>query len=269
MRTATTEIPEDPPIIGCFDEEPLFADATEMGEFRTILDGATIELSHYLGHLDSFPYIAFTDDEIGDNVKAISMPYNADCSKPANSCTILLTKKGQAMTGKALFSILVHELVHCYQGTVTSIEQMQAMEPWRMEGFANWAAEVVVGGSGRPEADMHWRAYLDHPEVGLFKRTYDAIGFFAHLDETGIDPWTLFAPMVKASSNEAAWSVAVGNGDAAERFLMSWPTGFAREPARGMAWDFTGPGIPLDAAIVPASVLSNDSSITGQCRPGC
>jgi hypothetical protein len=255
-------VPEDPPIIGCFGEVPLFEDATEMGEYRTILNAATLALSEHLGQLASFPYIAFTDDVIGDDVKAVSMPYNVDCSKPATSCTILLTKKGQALGGKALFSILVHEIAHCYQGTVTSVERMQAMEPWRMEGFANWAAEAVVGGSERPEATMHWRSYLDHPETSLFQRTYDAIGFFAHLDETGIDPWKLFVPMVKAPTNEAAWAVALGTGDATERFLMSWPTGFAREPARGMAWDFTGPGIPADSALIPASVLANDTSTT-------
>src|SRR5207248_1962729 len=118
---------------------------------------------------------------------------------------------------------LAHETFHCFQGAIEGLDRFYAPPygGWVTEGQAEWAAEQV---SSRHDEAKWWKEYLLKPQVGLFDHEagtgYFAIGFFSHLQESGIDPWTVMIPMLGAGSNAAAFDAALGgSGDA---FLDSW-----------------------------------------------
>ena len=100
VRSAVPEPPEDEPYTGCFGETPIFRDSTEMGEFRSILDGAYLALAEHLGTLGSIPYIALTEDEVAPNVKAISMPFNIDCIEAGADLHHLADQEGSRPGGQ-------------------------------------------------------------------------------------------------------------------------------------------------------------------------
>jgi hypothetical protein len=79
------------------------------------------------------------------------------------------------------------------------------------------------------------------PRVPLFKRTYDAIGFFAHLASSGISPWSRFPAMFAATSNTAAYNVSVS---LSAEFLDSEASSFFRDPGLGPEWDTRGRDSP-------------------------
>jgi hypothetical protein len=247
------------PVRGCLGEVPTLADAPGTETIRVALDGVIGELSARLGPLSAATHLGFAPEGVGVKAAIVSVPYNSDCDNLATSCSILIAKKGKSLTGVALRAVLAREVVHCYQATVVPIHDAYATPSWIIEGFAMWASEELVGGSGRPEAAAQWRRYLRSPEDGLFSRDYDAIGFYGHLEQSGIDVWSLFRPMIEAGGNDQAWNVSVGQEP--DVFLDSWPSSFARQPARGPAWEVYGPGIPATNYPVVSSIVGDGDRI--------
>lgn len=150
-----------------------------------------------------------------------------------------------------LLSTITHEVFHCYEAALGKTRaNWQNKGRWLTEGGAEWAALVLVGGD--PSDDYWWRAWLTTTDEPLFAYSYSAMGFFFHLDESGIDPWEVFPAMMQASGNAAAFSAS---GADAEAFMATWASGFFREPDRGDAWDLTGVRISNDKGPwVPLSV---------------
>ena len=105
---------------------------------------------------------------------------------------------------------------------------------------------------------------MDDPETPLFQRTYDGVGFWADLASTGIDPWTHWKTIWAAYENEGAW---LASGAEADDFLNSWASGWFRDPARGPAWDMTGPGIPPGSSEPDSEQVANGSSAPLKAAP--
>jgi hypothetical protein len=93
-------------------------------------------------------------------------------------------------------------------------------------------------------------------------RSYDAIGFYAHMAETGTDPWSRLDAMLKAGGNPAAYDTGV---DA--EFRQTWGSSLARQASFGSGWDTTGPGIPSLAYSPTPVTISNGSSTDGTVSP--
>ena len=123
---------------------------------------------------------------------------------------------------------VAHEIFHCFQaaGAKTTVVWNEFGD-WVLEGSAQWAADVLTQPDGN--GTEWWTAYLTEIQVPLFTRTYEAIGFFSHLAETGTDPWSVFPAMFAAVGSAAAFDASGANGDA---FMTSWASSFLREPAR-------------------------------------
>jgi hypothetical protein len=146
--------------------------------------------------------------------------------------------------GSNAVTTMAHEMIHCFQAGLSPDETAWRTAPeWLIEGSAEWASATLVG----PDTLEHdlWPLYLAHPGTPLFKRTYDAIGFYAHLEETAHSPWAAFRDLWGTTGNAAQFA-AVG-GTSAD-FLDSWASSLTRESSRGVAWDTTGPGITADSA---------------------
>src|SRR5690606_2055096 len=104
-----------------------------------------------------------------------------------------------------------------------------------------------------------WDEYLRDPSAPLYGRDYDAIGFFAHLTESGVDVWSRAVPILEGFENEPAFEAAWADSST---FLESWPSGALRSPDRGSAWDTTGPGITAEAARPVEVSLADGATVT-------
>jgi hypothetical protein len=177
-----------------------------------------------------------------------------------------------------LAAILAHELYHCVQfNYMIDINVAARWPPWLTEGSAAWAGRKYAYGTtgtsyssplpGLPERDVPWDEYLGEPEdrvqvqqKSLFSRSYDSVGFFAHIENVGANPWTVIPSMLlrlhgPQDFNELALSTAVALGGA--DFLQRWATGLTRMAELGPMWDTTGPGITDYRPVLPAFDLDS------------
>ncbi len=158
-------------------------------------------------------------------------------------------------------STVAHEVFHCFQADdYASIQAWGHAPGWLIEGQAEWVGDTIapVGNGG----DGWWIDYLTDIAKVLFARDYDAIGFYAHMAESGINPWGRFDAMLKAAGNPAAYATAVSNA-----FRDDWASSLARPPAFGPGWDTTGPDIPSDAFTATVSVLSDTTVLHAAVAP--
>lgn len=177
---------------------------------------------------------------------ASAQPFAAD-GENISRCEITVFPKTQALSGKNLTAVLAHETWHCFEYSRLGTLAARASEPpWIMEGQAMWVGEALVGGSdGLEPAIRHWNEYLldPGPGTGLFARSYDAIGYYSHLHDRGIDPWTVLDPMLDQVSNVAAFDASVG-GDGIG-VVTSWAPSWFRDGAPTGSFSLVNaPGIP-------------------------
>ena len=143
-------------------------------------------------------------------------------------CEITVLPNAQALSGKNLTAVLAHETWHCFEySRLGTMSRRKSSPPWIMEGQAMWVGEAFVGGSsGLEPADRHWKEYLidPGPGKGLFGRSYDAIGFYSHIHDQGINPWIVLDPILDQTSNVSAYNTAVGGKslDVVTTWAPSW-----------------------------------------------
>ena len=177
------------------------------------------------------------------------------------NCTITIFP--QAQTGaEELLNTIAHEVFHCFQFGAYGSNAGWARGPkWVTEGGAEWAAATIT--LADKSTGDRWDRYLRNPNKPLQNKDYDAIGFWAHLAESGVDPWGVFHRVWGAAGTPAAFDAAGANTDA---FLDSWGSGYVRNAALGAAWDTTGPGI-TPTAFAPTAVALPASGAAAKVAP--
>jgi hypothetical protein len=252
-----------PEVPGCSFGTTLFDDVAGAEPYRQMVDTALAALETRLGALRVDTAVGFqADSGPQGTASATAAPWAPDCDQQAVACTILITPLG-LQSPADLQTTLAHELVHCYQAAEISIAAWDALQPWRAEGFANWAAAALFDPTS---IAGHWRHYLTHPEMPLFDRGYSAFPFYAHVQHVGGDPWATFEPALHETTNAGAFAVTVG--DSLTTVADTWAAGLARDPGRGSAWDTDGPGILPDAYEVPDDALLAGDSIALHAAAG-
>ncbi len=161
-------------------------------------------------------------------------------------CPIYLNKAAvPQLSAYEVRLVLAHELMHCFQvDIIKDLGRFYQAPGWLIEGEAMWVgythADAVGGGPSELFAG-HWGAWFYENLTPLFKRTYDAVGYYALLDAVGVSPWAVFTPMLLASDNASAYQV--GAAQAGDPLLDRWAAGNERDASLGTAWDLTGPGL--------------------------
>ena len=199
-----------------------------------------------------------TQGERGSVTVACADPFdaNAGTSGAVAYCNVLVDQAALRFGDRDLAEILAHEVFHCYQAAAVGLAHFYA-RPWGAwvdEGQAPWAAKMVLGelGYGATAASgRSWRDYLLQPEKPLMDRVYDAVGFYAQLAQSGVDPWRRFAPMLATGNDSDAYHAAADPAGAT--FLDNWAAGYFRDPALGPEWEITGPP-PPDGTFKPDSL---------------
>lgn len=163
---------------------------------------------------------------------------------------------------QSLTNTLAHEITHCFQFNDETEATWSDVPEWIVEGSAMWVGDTLAP---RASPDEWWTSYLTFPEKDLRRRSYDAIGFYAHLEETGHSPWAVFRDMWKAGvDSRAAWDASGANAD---DFLDTWAGSHLRRPALGTAWDTTGPNITTDHALATRLRVPDGRAVTVTAAP--
>jgi hypothetical protein len=179
-----------------------------------------------------------------------------------SGCRIALTK--QVGTDALLINnVLAHEVFHCFQARDYRRADWGPAPDWVIEGGAEWAAAMIAP-SAVDEAGW-WQEYLTQPELPLFEKTYDGLGFWAHVDASGTSPWTTFRAVWAAALDQPAAFAA--SGAESDAFLDTWASGFLRARARGPAWDATGPDITDDRATPSSLTVGNGTDAPVAAEP--
>ena len=167
-------------------------------------------------------------------------------------CVIRVTPTGRVLPRPARRGLLAHEATHCFQFETLGTRATRTVGArWLREGSAEWASyEYAQRAWFGPK---YWDQYESTPEKSLYKRLYDAVGFFAHVDrKTKHHPWRVVRSMWRAArpgrngggiDSQAAFRVAqrAGGGTA---FARTWAMSFARRPKPyGDDWEMRGIGL--------------------------
>jgi hypothetical protein len=135
---------------------------------------------------------------------------------------------------------IAHEVFHVFEARLSVSRGIDdSHEGWLDEGAATWVESELVPNDETVRSE--WREYLRSPTTPLFKRAYEAVGFFGHMLYEGISPWTRFKAMFTTTSSAAAYGAAISSS---VKFLQDEASVFFRERALGSEWDQSGRNVP-------------------------
>jgi hypothetical protein len=138
---------------------------------------------------------------------------------------------------------VAHELMHCHQIGLERlhIERRVGAPDWIKEGSAEWVAYLYAYPSSEAPAVV-WSEFFNNPSNDLFRRTYDAVGFWAYLDH----PWEVLADAMDRRWSKQAMEGISSDVLAAVRNsqgLYQWAMKVVRKPGLGPSWDMAAPGL--------------------------
>ncbi len=245
----------------------LTADSGGSAKYRTMLTGVESAVAAKLGRpltvaAGTFVSLNTKDLERTDSGQ-LSLMYTLRCTKPntdtTSGCTIHINPATDTggYSDDMLRSFLIHEVTHCFLDDKFGAAY-DTMPAWYVEGVPTWTMSVL--GVGNDRLSSKWTGYLDTPTKPLTQRSYDAVGFFAHLAETGTDPWRIIDPVGTAllSGGSPAGFAAAG---VTPDFLSSWGSGYVQGRYPGKAWTSSGPNLPPYQPALPGGRFGNGATL--------
>jgi hypothetical protein len=201
--------------------------------------------------------------------KAETMPMMADGTTPAMSldeyaiCRVRLypafwgDRTERTITADQI-ETAAHEVFHCFQDSVISwpdLVHLRSGQLWVIEGQAEWVGATIARGG--QTATEWWEVWLTEHQK-LWRRSYDAIGFYASLARHGVDPWSVFRPMLLLPRSLAgvqfAPMYAAATPGLPPEFLAQVAVDHASLTAIGEPWLPEGPGVTSALINEPALV---------------
>lgn len=215
----------------------------------------------------SFPASAVTPGS-GVTALAYTVPgwLGNDPATATNTCNIFVTPLGVAQDLADQRNTIAHEVFHCAQNELFPSLAAKAVVPqWVIEGGAEWAGDqIALEWNGADKADGNWKDWFARPDLDLGARTYDAIGFWSLLGQSGVDVFAQMKSVLRSGGDATAYHAAILG--VPNRFFDSWGTSYIRRAALGPSWDLKGPGIV--ASSPPASpVIADGVDFTRDADP--
>ncbi len=242
------------------------ADSSNAGAYRRQVAGLESSIGTRTGIPFTVPVTIVVADArtIPDAALADSEPCSISADGSLVGCAIRVrpasakVSLGGDLTSEDRRAVVAHELTHCllYQVLGTGYDATPA---WYLEGAPTWVMATLAPD---PIALAIWHRYLATPGLGLPGRAYTAVGFWAHLQESGSDVFHDIGPVGHAL-------LAGGDGTAAgwdavspsSTFLDTWGSGYAGGRYPGRAWLTSGTGLPLYRASFETRGVSNGGSL--------
>jgi von Willebrand factor type D domain len=172
-------------------------------------------------------------------------------------CRIRLGPLAGSLSSSEQSLVLAHETFHCFEVELSGV----SVPAWITEGLAEWAA-VSVDPSGSPFSERFINMYITTPHTSLFRRTYDAIGFYGHAEDAlqqaggSLGLWPQLHLLVIESDREAYETA----GGGAEDFLSTWGSSVFRSETGGSAWRMISPEAPTNVP-VPTTDIGDDEAV--------
>jgi hypothetical protein len=216
------------------------------------------EIAGHIGHALSLPLNVVINAKQMEGADIPAYTFVDDSSGGATgapaSCTTHINPSFTKEDAEYQKLALIHEVFHCYEAAdYPTVAAFQSAPGWLIEGEAEW-----VGATLAPTELPVWDAYLTDLGTSLFARTYDAIGFYAHMTNSGENTWHLLDRMLKASGSAAAYNLAAN-----KEVRLTWASSLARQSGFGKGWQTTGPGITSATVHPGIQVLANGSDLSG------
>lgn len=239
------------------------ADSAGAAPYRADLPGIESDIASHLGRpLNLTVYISVNTSQLEANSKMYTWPCQGTtpASNGVSGCTIHVNPAATVpgFTDADRRDFLIHEVMHCFLFDQFGLAY-DSMPAWYVEGVPTWVMTVL--GTGDPVSSKDWVQYLDSPATSLFKRSYDALGFYAQLQQNGVDVWKAIDPIGSAlasGGSSAGWNAA----GITQQFLDSWGSGYATGRFPGDAWDAAGPNLPHYTDAIPDGSLNDGGSVT-------
>jgi hypothetical protein len=159
---------------------------------------------------------------------------------------------------------MAHEMFHCFQDELLDEHDLATADhpAWLVEGEAEWAGEATF--QATDVGLGWWETYLGSPGKVLFGRTYDAVGFYEHMAEEGIDPWTHMDAMLVAATSIDAYKAAEASRD---QFLDTWGSGLFRDQSLGPPWYAVGRWATTAAGPAEKVLVKADDIVSADANP--
>src|SRR5882757_2781656 len=222
----------DDPNIDCQTKDTAGVDS-----YRKEFDGIVSLLTAHLWPLTVREHVFFADntktiDRHGKPANAYTIGCGPDTPDKIDGCTIHVNP-GQVASN--IHDILIHEMTHCFMADKFGPVGYSNLPAWYVEGGATWAMTDL--GSGDSISLNYWHDYLNNHGLSLRDLSYDGVGFFVHLAETGTDVWKAIEPIGAAmtgskNATAAGWNAAAPT----EKFLNTWGSGYAEGRYPGDDW---------------------------------
>ena len=172
-------------------------------------------------------------------------------------CRIRVGPLGQKASSVFQKLVIAHEVFHCYEFDIIGAG-WPSQAPWVMEGMADWAAltvDPVPWSIGGGNIGNYLASCSDTP---LLSRSYDAVGFFGHVDDS-VEPFFQRAKSVLLAKTGLAAYEAAGGGLPA--FLGSWASSALVLPEVGLEWMSFRPIVAPAGSGCPEVPIWQDSAI--------
>ncbi|MBA3498764.1 MAG: hypothetical protein M4D80_41230 [Myxococcota bacterium] len=233
--------------------------AIEIAEYEGMIKGVIDRLSGLTGrNLPLRISVELGDVQPPSTVAALFADYedvgkenNGRGMGAANECIMMIYPIGRKLGihSKELAAALAHETWHCFQATILGGARYKSAAPWIIEGQAMWVGEAYAAGSQLEVTVRHWKEYLLEAvdSKPVFARSYDAIGFYAHLEDEGVSVWPRLGKMMEAGDNIRAFDIGI----AGTKALTSFGASFFLDPRPTKQFTMTSsPGRP-PGVVVP------------------
>lgn len=231
--------------------------------YQQIVDKAVADVAAAYGRPLGIPYKVVLGDKENDAAWAWATgDWNGPPGSLGSTCTMTFPPSTVADPSRILYLrwLVLHEVWHCFEYSMTDFLTFKASPPWVTEGSASWVAEAITGGVGAPPPELdHWKDYILNPGKPLYKRDYDAVGFYAQLAHNAIDPWKVIDLMVKAGGSDQAFQASGAN---TSTFIDGYGSSWFRDGQPSTVWEMqSGYGIlPASTRAVPASIGITDGT---------
>lgn len=189
---------------------------------------------NYLGHALGLQIVAGNTTAVVPGVAADSYPVNAAgaYSPTGPYCRIRVVQ----VTPATLQHVLAHEVFHCEEFDL--YHDAVHLPAWVLEGLAEWAAQTVEPST--IYAHQNLEPYFGSSSTPLFTRSYDAEGFWGHVQDTVGGLWKKIGDVLTASGNEFKYAVA---GGITVPFLSTWGSSVFNLTTGGLPWETVSPSV--------------------------
>jgi len=184
--------------------------------------GFPLTLKLAVGWADNPGEVEFTETGVRDKENGSFAQHGPVCQIAVNKAWLASQPQPTAES-----EVLIHEVFHCYEHQIdpdmATPKGKSNEHDWIIEGLARWVDLTFYPATPVSRALEAINTYIKTPAKGLFGRTYDAAGFWGHLQDVTGALWTRIPSILRDGASfhdQSAFNTAIGGDET--NVLDSW-----------------------------------------------